>query len=398
MTGRDEAFMRRALELASAARGLTSPNPLVGAVVVCDDAIIGEGFHRAAGAAHAEIEALDAAGDRARGATLYVSLEPCVHQGRTPPCVPRVIAAGIRRVVLPVLDPNPLVAGRGAAALREAGIEVAVGVLAEVASQQNRVFLRAMTARRPHVTLKGAITLDGKIADRDGASKWITGAAARAHAHLLRSEADAIVAGIGTVLADDPALTVRLEPPWPREPYRVIIDSLARTPVDAKVVRAGTPARTIVAVGGHAPDARVEALRMAGATVLVCPAAGRRVDVATLLERLWQREVRSVLVEGGSETHAAFLEATLVDRLAVFVAPLLLGGRAAPGLVGGSGRSLGDAVRLRDLEVTVIGDDVLLEADVAWGSEALVKSRSATGVPGRSERWGAWGAISGPST
>jgi diaminohydroxyphosphoribosylaminopyrimidine deaminase/5-amino-6-(5-phosphoribosylamino)uracil reductase len=221
-----------------------------------------------------------------------------------------------------------------------------------------------MATLRPHVTLKGAITLDGKIADRDGASKWITGHAARAQAHLLRSEADAIVAGIGTVLADDPALTVRLDPPWPREPYRVVLDARARTPVHARIVREGTPARTLVAVGADAAEERIDALRTAGVTVLPCPVAEGRIDVAALLEALWQREVRSVLVEGGSQTHAAFLEAALVDRVAVFIAPMLLGGRAAPSLIGGIGRALDDAVRLRDIEVTVLGDDVLLEADV----------------------------------
>ncbi|MBI1735137.1 MAG: bifunctional diaminohydroxyphosphoribosylaminopyrimidine deaminase/5-amino-6-(5-phosphoribosylamino)uracil reductase RibD [Candidatus Rokubacteria bacterium] len=365
MSERDRAFMRRALDLAGRARGLTSPNPMVGAVVVGDDEIVGEGFHRAAGQPHAEPEALAAAGARARGATLYVTLEPCVHQGRTPPCVPAIVAAGVRRVVVGLGDPNPRVAGRGLAELRAARIEVVAGVLEEEAARQNRAFLVAMHAGRPHVTLKGAITLDGRIADVEGVSQWITGEAARAYAHRLRSESDAIVAGIETVLKDDPRLDVRLGAPWPREPYRVVVDSLARTPVNAQLVTIGTAARAVVAVSDRAPRERVDALTARGVTVVPCPGADGRVDPGRLLGWLAEREVRAVLVEGGGEVHASFLDAGLVDRVAVFVAPMLLGGRAATSLVGGAGRRLKESVRLGPFEVTPLGADVLLEADVA---------------------------------
>src|SRR5207247_4476356 len=217
----DERFMQRALDVAARARGLTSPNPMVGAVVVREGTMIAEGFHRAAGEPHAEIEALSVAGGAARGATLYSTLEPCVHHGRTPPCAPAVIAAGVRRVVIATTDPNPVVSGRGVDTLRAAGIDVVTGVLAAHAAALNRIFLTAMRERRPHVTLKAAMTLDGKIADTHGTARWITGERARAHAHRLRSEADAIVVGVATVLRDDPELTVRLDAPWPREPYRV---------------------------------------------------------------------------------------------------------------------------------------------------------------------------------
>jgi diaminohydroxyphosphoribosylaminopyrimidine deaminase/5-amino-6-(5-phosphoribosylamino)uracil reductase len=361
---RDDAFMRRALELAVRGRGLTSPNPMVGAVVVAGDDIVGEGFHRAAGQPHAEAEALDAAGPHARGATLYVTLEPCAHQGRTPPCAPRVIAAGIRRVVVALGDPNPLVAGRGLAALRAAEVETVTGVLEAEAARQNRTFLVAMQTGRPHVTLKGAMTLDGRLADPEGVSQWITGEAARAHAHRLRSESDAIVVGIETVLRDDPRLDVRLGAPWPREPYRVVIDSRARTPLDAKVLAAGTAARTVVAVSDRAPREGLDALAARGATVVPCPGAGGRVEVRALLAWLANREVRAVLVEGGGEIHAAFVDAGLVDRVAVYVAPALVGGRGATPLVGGAGRRLKDAVRLGPLEVTPLGRDLLIEADV----------------------------------
>jgi diaminohydroxyphosphoribosylaminopyrimidine deaminase/5-amino-6-(5-phosphoribosylamino)uracil reductase len=363
----DQAFMRQALALAERGRGLTAPNPLVGAVVVRDGQVVGEGAHLRAGGPHAEIEALGAAGDAARSGTLYVTLEPCAHHGRTPPCAPAVIAAGVARVVVALRDPNPLVAGGGAELLRAAGLTVEVGVLAGEAERQNRAWLTAMRERRPHVTLKAAATLDGKLADIHGTSKWITGEAARDHAHRLRAESDAIVVGVTTALRDDPALTVRRPGPWPREPYRVVLDTTARLEVTATLIRAGTPARALVAVGEHAPPTRVAALEGAGATVVRCRTRQGRVDPASLLERLFELEVRAVLVEGGGETHAAFVDAGLVDRVALFLAPMLLGGRQAPGVVGGAGRELKNALRLAPPSVTALGDDVLLEADVVRG-------------------------------
>jgi len=368
MTGEaDERFMRRALGLAERARGLTSPNPLVGAVVVDAGTIVGEGFHEGAGRPHAESVALAAAGERARGATLYVTLEPCVHYGRTPPCAPAVIAAGVRRVVVATGDPDPRVNGGGFETLRSAGVDVAVGVLGDEAVSQNRVFLTATRHGRPHVTLKAAMTLDGRIADVHGASQWITGEAARREAHRLRSEADAIIVGVETALRDDPALTVRLERPWPREPYRVVLDTSGRTPPAARLISTGTPSRAVVVVGERAPAQRTRALESVGVTVLRVSESNTRVDVGQALAALFARDVRSVLVEGGGEVHAAFLEARLVDRVAMFVAPRLLGGRAAPGVVGGVGRALKDSVRLRNLAVRSLGDDLLIEADVARG-------------------------------
>jgi diaminohydroxyphosphoribosylaminopyrimidine deaminase/5-amino-6-(5-phosphoribosylamino)uracil reductase len=361
----DEACMRRALELAEHGRGLTSPNPMVGAVIVRDGAIVAEGFHRRAGEAHAEVEALDVAGDRARDGALYVTLEPCAHFGRTPPCAPRVAAAGVRRVIAALVDPDPRVAGQGLALLRAAGVEVTVGVLQQEAERQNRAFLTSVRRGRPHVTLKVAMTLDGKIADRHRASQWITGEAARLEAHRLRSEVDAILVGVGTVLADDPALTVRRERPWPREPYRVVLDSSARTPPDARVVRGPTPARTLVMVAADAPRDRTERLGRAGAVVVRAGSRDGRVDLEGMLTELHRREVRALLVEGGAEVHGAFLASGLVDRIAVFVAPLLLGGREAPSAIGGSGVPLQDALRLTDLSVRTVGPDLLVEGDVA---------------------------------
>ncbi|MFQ5898305.1 MAG: bifunctional diaminohydroxyphosphoribosylaminopyrimidine deaminase/5-amino-6-(5-phosphoribosylamino)uracil reductase RibD [Candidatus Methylomirabilia bacterium] len=360
----DTALMQRALELAFRARGLTSPNPLVGAVLARDGVVVGEGYHRQAGAPHAEVEALRSAGERARGGTLYVTLEPCVHQGRTAPCVPAVVDASVRRVVVAVADPNPKVDGRGIAALRETGVEVAVGCLEAEARELNRAFFTSMREGRPFVTLKAAVTLDGKIAGWDRSSRWITGPLARQEGHRLRSLSDAIVVGIGTVLSDDPRLTVRLPDPWPREPLRVVVDSQGRTPPTAQVLTAGVPDRTLIAVTEGAPRRRVQRLEATGATVLRLPARDGRVGLPELLGALARREVVALLLEGGAELNAAFLEAGLVDRVALFFAPLLLGGVQAPGLVGGPGRGLKEAFRLREVRVRSVGDDFLLEGEI----------------------------------
>ena len=371
----DQQLMKRALTLAESARGLTSPNPLVGALVVRDGAVVGEGYHPRAGAPHAERLALGSAGDAARGATLYVTLEPCVHQGRTPPCVPAIVEAGIRRVVVAVSDPNPLVSGAGLAAMRQAGLDVSVGCLEEEAWQLNRPFFTWVRERRPFVTLKVAMTLDGKIAGWDRSSRWITGEAARQESHRLRSEADAIVVGIGTILADDPELTVRREPPWPREPCRVVVDSRGRTPLTARVLSAGRPERTLIAVTESAPADRLRALQAQGVQVLRLPSRDRRVDLSALMSALAQREVVALLLEGGGELNAGFLEAGLVDRVAVFVAPMLLGGREAPTPLEGSGRGLKEAFHLARMTVRQVGEDLFIEGDIARENEDVHRHR-----------------------
>ncbi len=363
-TSEDERWMARALALAERGRGLCTPNPMVGAVVVSEGRLVGEDFHARAGGPHAEAEALRQAGDRARGATLYVTLEPCNHQGRTPPCVDAILRAGIRRVVVAAGDPNPRVRGGGTRALREAGLEVLSGCREDEARACNRVFLAAMERLRPHVTLKCAMTLDGKIAAFDRSARWITGDAARLEAHRLRSQSDAVMVGIGTVLADDPALTVRLDPPWPREPLRIVVDSGARLPLAARLIDSGTPARAVVAVADEAPAERLARLEARGVTVLSCKSRDGRVDPADLCARLFALDVTGVLLEGGSELNGAFIEAGLVDRVAIFIAPLLIGGATAPTAVGGHGRLLSEAIRLQSLEARPVGPDWLIEGDV----------------------------------
>lgn len=355
------------MELARRAQGLTSPNPLVGAVVVNNGRVVGEGHHHQAGAPHAEIEALQAAGERAQGGTLYVTLEPCVHRGRTGPCVPAVLDARISRVVMALTDPNPRVTGLGIEALSRAGVTVAVGCLEAQARELNRPFFTYMREHRPLVTMKAGLTLDGKIATWDRTGRWITGSSARQEGHRLRSLSDAIVVGIGTVLTDDPLLTVRLPHPWPREPLRVVVDSQARTPPGARVITAATPERTLIAVTEHAPVERLRMLQATGASILSLATRDGRVDLTALLGQLAKREVVSLLLEGGGELNAAFLEAGLVDRVAVFVAPLLVGGVRAPSLVGGHGRTLKEAFHLRGLTVRQVGEDLMIEGEIDKG-------------------------------
>jgi diaminohydroxyphosphoribosylaminopyrimidine deaminase/5-amino-6-(5-phosphoribosylamino)uracil reductase len=355
--------MRRALRLAERARGRTAPNPMVGAVVVSGDESVSEGYHHRAGEPHAEILALRAAGERARGATLYVTLEPCCHHGRTPPCTDAVLAAGVRRVVAATLDPFPKVAGGGVATLRAAGVEVTVGVLEAEARRQNEAFRKAVTGGLPFVTLKAAMTLDGKIATVTGDSRWVTGEVARRHVHRLRDHHDAILVGIGTVRADDPLLTARL--PRARDPVRVVVDARADLPLNSQIGATLATVRTLVAVTEAAPPSRRDALAAAGAEVLALPADGGRVDLRALMEALVRRELHSVLVEGGAEIHASLLAAGLVDKVILYVAPKLIGGREAPGPVGGPGIArMNDAIPLHDLRVRRFGADLAVEGYV----------------------------------
>lgn len=353
----DEDYMREALRLAEYARGRTSPNPLVGAVIVRKGRIVAGGWHREAGTPHAEVHALAMAGELARGSTLYVTLEPCAHYGRTGPCAKAIAEAGVSRVVMALQDPNPLVAGKGAAMLREAGIEVECGILAEEAARQNEVFLKWILTKQPFVLLKTAMSLDGKIATAAGDSRWITGEAARARVHEYRDICDGIMAGIGTVLADDPSLTARL--PGGRNPVRIIVDSRGRTPLASKVLTDGQ-AKTVLAVTAQASREKVAAFGAAGAEVLVA-GDGPEVDLAVLMRELGKREICSILAEGGGTLNFSLLKAGLVDKVLAFVAPKLLGGQTAKTPVEGEGfAALSEAVELTEMTSEVIGGDVLL--------------------------------------
>ena len=353
----DEIFMREALRIARNAEGRTSPNPLVGAVIVRDGRIVAEGWHRQAGTPHAEIHALNMAGDLARGATLYVTLEPCSHFGRTPPCAQAIVEAGISRVVAAMSDPNPKVSGRGFEILRNAGIEVTVGILQDEARRLNEIFLKWVTKKLPFVTMKFACSLDGKIATPTGESQWISCEESRKFSHRLRDLSDAILIGSGTLLADNPTLTARL--PGGKNPVRVIVDSRAKIPLAANVV-ADKSARTIVAVTSNAPAEKISALKKSGVEIITA-GGGERVDLEILMRELAAREITSVLVEGGGKIHFAMLRAKLVDKIFAFVAPKIIGGENSLTAVEGAGfGKLSDAVELKNFTAEKIGDDILL--------------------------------------
>ena len=360
----DDVWMRRALGLADRGAGLVAPNPLVGCVVVARDEVVGEGWHAGPGRPHAEAVALDEAGEKARGATLFVTLEPCNHQGRTPACVPRIVQAGVRRVVVATLDPYPLVDGRGVAALRAAGIEVRTGVLEPDAVRSNAGFLKHVTTGLPHVTLKMAASLDGKAAARDGSSRWITGEVARLDVHRLRAAAGAVVAGAGTVRVDDPSLTAR-HPDYPgRRPLRVVVDGRGTVPAQSRVFDGAVP--TLVATTSRAPEEARAAWRAAGADVVLAgDGEDARVSLERLLADLGKRDVQRVLIEGGPELGWDAVASDLVDEIVVYLAPVLVGGRDAPGVLMGQGIArIAEARRLEIVSVERLGADLKVVADV----------------------------------
>ncbi len=360
MNDLDEKYMRTALRLARKARGRTSPNPMVGAVVVKNGKVISQGYHRKAGEPHAEAIALKKAGMKAKDATLYVTLEPCSHTNkRTPPCSPLVVQSGIKRVVVSMIDPNPRVSGRGVKALKSAGIEVTTGVLDAEAKKMNEAFIKHITRRVPFVTLKIAQTLDGKIGTASGESKWITGAEAREEGHRLRDANDAILVGINTVLADDPSLTARI--PGGRDPLRVIVDSQLRIPLTAKVLTQQSPAKTVIAALSKAPKNKMKRLRDAGAEVMIVKSAQGRVDLRDLMKKLGGKDIMSVLIEGGSEINASALKAGVVDKVVLFLAPLLMTGVNSRCSIGGpSPLKLSQALRLDDVTVKFVGTDLMV--------------------------------------
>jgi diaminohydroxyphosphoribosylaminopyrimidine deaminase / 5-amino-6-(5-phosphoribosylamino)uracil reductase len=362
-------YMKEALELAARGRATTAPNPMVGCILVKDGEVIGKGWHRRARGPHAEVYALQEAGESARGATAYVTLEPCSHFGRTPPCADALVKAGVARAHVAMLDPNPLVAGKGVQRLREAGIEVIVGEREAEARRLNEVFVRYITTRRPFVIAKWAMTLDGKIATHRGHARWISGEASREHAHSVRHQTCAILIGRGTALADDPSLTTRLPPGSdiePQHPLRVVLDSRGLLPLSLRLFDPHLVGQTVVATTNQSTLAWRNALGEQGVEVLCFPQDERgRVDLLPLLEALGERQCSSLLVEGGAVVFGSFFEQKLVNLLHVYVAPKLVGGLDAPGPIAGRGvNKMSEAHQLHWRELEPLGEDWLLVAEV----------------------------------
>ena len=363
----DRRHLARAIEIAEQGRGRVSPNPLVGAVLADPDGPIGEGYHRELGAPHAEVEAIRAAGERdLAGATLYVSLEPCCHHGRTPPCTDAIRQAGISRVVVASDDPSEHASGRGLGILRDDGIEVLLddGELAHRARMLNQPFRKHARSGRPWVLFKSAMTLDGKVATHRGDSKWISGESSRRLAHAWRAECDAVVVGIGTALADDPQLTARI-PGVTRQPRRVVFDSLGRLPVDGRLVRDARQTPLTVVVSRAAPRSATDALKAHGADVIVATGENEPARVVSALDQLGAAGISSILLEGGPRLAGAFFDADQIDEIRLFLAPLILGGRTARDPLEGEGaEQIADAVQAHDLQCERIDQDLLISARI----------------------------------
>jgi len=357
---KDGFFMQRALGLAKKGMGTTSPNPIVGCILVKNGEIVGEGFHKKAGEAHAEIIALESAGQRAKGAELYLTLEPCSHYGKTPPCVEAIIKAGVERAVIAMQDPNPLVAGQGIKKLKKAGVDVTVGVMGEEAKKLNEVFIKYITTKRPFVIGKIAQSLDGKIALSTGESKWITSEPARVKVHELRGYCDAVMVGIGTVLADDPLLTCRL-PGKRKNLTRIIIDSTAKIPLDARMFKNGN-GRIILATTDMADKKKIKALRSKKVNVIETNAKDGKVNLIQLFEILGNMEITSVLVEGGPCLLTSLIKESLIDKLVVFLAPIFLGGSGLSSIGDLFIKELKKAPRFRFQSIEQVGNDLILEA------------------------------------
>lgn len=363
ITPQDKKYMDLAIRLARRADGMTSPNPRVGAVVVKSGRIVGKGYHRRAGTPHAEIHALKEAGKQARGATLFVTLEPCDHHGRTGPCTEAVRAAGIRRVVAGMRDPNPLVCGQGLARLRKQGIRIESGLQEKACRNLNEDYVKFITTGLPFVTFKAAASLDGRVATGTGESRWISGEASRRLVHRLRAKSDAILAGIGTIRKDDPELTARPDQKIAKKPLRVVMDSRLRIPLNARIVRSPLPAPTLIATTKKSPPKKRELLRRRGIEVIVLPEKNGKVDPRALLRALGKKGVMSLLLEGGPELASAFFREKLIDKFLIFLAPKLIGGKLAPGILAGAGIAhLKAAVPVRDRKIQAVGEDLLITA------------------------------------
>jgi diaminohydroxyphosphoribosylaminopyrimidine deaminase/5-amino-6-(5-phosphoribosylamino)uracil reductase len=352
----DEKWMARALDLAEKGRGYVEPNPLVGAVIVHNGMVVGEGWHEGFGKPHAEINALARAGEAARGATLYVTLEPCCHHGKTPPCTEAILKAGVRRVVAAMTDPFPAVAGQGVARLRQGGVVLEMGFMENEARRLNAPYLKLISTGRPNVHAKWAMTLDGKIATRTGDSKWISGEMSRRHTHELRGRMDAIIVGIGTVLADNPSLTVR--PPGPRVPMRIVLDSRGRLPRGSSLATTARDTPVLVVMADD--SAKASDLGALGCEALTLPSHNGLPNVTSLLDELGRRRLTNVLVEGGAQVLGSFFDAKAVDEVHVFIAPIIAGGNAMTAVAGMGIDKISEALRLTEWTVDEIREDVFI--------------------------------------
>jgi diaminohydroxyphosphoribosylaminopyrimidine deaminase/5-amino-6-(5-phosphoribosylamino)uracil reductase len=358
----DEHFMQMALDLAQKGQGFTSPNPMVGAVVVKDGRVVGSGYHHAAGRPHAEVNAIDDAGQAASGATIYVNLEPCNHTGRTPPCTHKIIQSGIRRVVVAMKDPNPNVAGGGIDYLKAQGLEVALGVCQEEARRLNEVFIKFIRTRRPFVILKCAATLDGRIATRSGDSKWITNEQSRSYVHHLRHCVDGILVGVNTVKADNPSLTTRLNHGPGMDPIRIVLDTRLTIPVDARILRLDSDSDTILVVGQNVDPHKRAALEKNGVRILDAALENSRIHMPSLMQQLGAMGITGLLIEGGGRVIASALHSGIVDKIAFFYAPKILGGDDGISICRGKGpAAMKDSIAVKDISVQRFGDDVMIE-------------------------------------
>jgi len=362
-----EFYMRKVLELAGKGRETTSPNPMVGAVIVKDGKVIASAYHRRPGGLHAEAIALRKAGYRAKGAALYVNLEPCAHLGRTPACTKAIIKSGIKEVFCSMIDPNPLNNGKGKKELERSRVKVRTGILAEEAARLNEVFIKYVTKKMPFVTIKVAESLDGKIATRTMDSRWITSDAARDYSHRLRSQMDAVLVGMNTITRDDPILTSRKN----KSPIKIVLDSYLRVPENAKIFSKKSPSLNIAAILRKSLSdknviKKVERLSRKGVLVIGCPGKNNRIDLKWLLSELAELEISRLLVEGGGDTISGFLEQGLADRALFFIAPKIIGGRGAVTSVEGKGvEKVSQAIELKDVKIEMIGKDILVSGDLA---------------------------------
>lgn len=364
----DIKYMKRAMELAQRGIGYTKPNPLVGAVIVKDGRIIGEGYHQIYGGNHAEINAFLSAKEDVNGATMYVTLEPCSHFGKTPPCANAIVQKGIKKVVIGLMDPNPLVAGRGIEILKSNGIEVITGILEDEGKKLNEIFLKYITTKLPFVILKTAMTLDGKLATVTGDSKWITNEQSRQYVHELRHRVSGIMVGIGTVLTDNPELTTRLKGGEGVDPVRIIVDTTAKISLAAKVLNLASKAKTIIATTEKADKERLKDITNKGADIIVTPLKNNKVDLDYLMRQLGQKGIDSVLLEGGAALNFSALKEGIVDKVVMFIAPKIIGGSSAKTPVGGEGVSyMKDAMLLDDIQVLRFQEDIMIEGYIRKG-------------------------------